>query len=285
MCSAFPVGAALSLRRRSAPRRHLPTPALPPVLAHARRLTLRARRAAAPALAALALACAGAALAAPTAAAQTVGTIRYDGGGYVASQIGYDVGRIDATILALGGRQDLAAAIDVFCVDRPNYVKFQPWQAYFTNLGGTPSLEFTRQNGVLQGKDLLTTYRRAAWLVDQFGPGRTALQTVGIQAAIWAQFDTPMYTLGDEVAETQYWMDAVDAFAASPERWNAFDFGRFTVVTDVDGVGRAEGGAQEFITPNDLPPTTTTPEPATVALLGAGLAGLAVVARRRAARA
>lgn len=221
-------------------------------------------------------------------------TLRFDVAGAPAFTSPYgpaDVGRLRATFLSLPGNPTANQNVDVFCVDILHNVTFAPtgWDVYLTNLGGDASTAFTRQGAryATGTPDALTRYRKAAWLVDQFATVRTVADTAGIQGAMWLQFEPSLspftYANAAEEQAVTTWQTAADLFAGS-EAFSTYDWSRFTVLTDVDAVGRGDDyrGLQELIMTN--PPMTTTPEPTTVVLLGASLAVVGGVARRRATK-
>lgn len=224
-----------------------------------------------------------------TAAAQTppTATLRFLEGGALAFTSPYgpaDVGRLRGTFLSLPGQP----TVDLFCVDILHYVTYDPngWSVYLTNLGGTPSVDYTRQGARYADgtPDALTRYRKAAWLIDQYATARTLTDTAGIQGAMWLQFEPTLapfdFANPGEALAVNRWLTASDAFAASAA-FATYDWSRFTVATDVAsaGVGNDYHGLQELIFRTPL--TTTTPEPATVALVGIGLAAVGAAARRR----
>lgn len=223
--------------------------------------------------------------------AQPTATLRFDEGGALAFTSPYgqtDVGRLRATFLSLPGQPEANLAANLFCVDLLHNVTFVPegWRVYLTNLGGAPSLDYTRQGARYAdaAPDALTRYRKAAWLVDQYAKVRTLTDTAGIQAAMWMQFEPTLapYTFADagEQLSTTSWLAAADTFASS-QRFETYNWSRFTVVTDVNAAGMGDDyhGFQELITKTPL--TTTTPEPATVVLLGGGLVAAGLVTRRK----
>ncbi len=240
-----------------------------------------------------ATACVAVLTAAPSAHAQTApgtATIRFDEAGMLAftSQYGPpDVGRLKATFLSLPGAPSTNQAIDAFCVDLLHDVTFNPsgWNVYLNNLADT-SVAHTREGGVVS--DALTRYRKAAWLVDQYSTVNTLTDTAGIQGAMWLQFAPTLapydYAMPSEARAVASWEAAADAFAGTAA-FAAYDWSRFTVLTDVNSVGLGLDdyhGYQELITET---PVTATPEPTAVVMLGASLAGIALVARRRGSRA
>ena len=239
-----------------------------------------------------ATACAAVLTAGQSAGAQTtppVATIRFDQPGAPAftSQYGSpDVGRLGATFLSLPGAPGVNQSLDAFCVDLLHDVSSDPngWNVYLNNLADT-SVAYTREGGTVT--DALTKYRKAAWLVDQYKTVNTLTDTAGIQGAMWLQFAPTLapydYANASEAKAVATWEAAADAFAGS-SAFQTYNWSQFTVLTDVNSAGLGLDdyrGYQELITKS---PSTTTPEPTTFVLLGASLAGMAFVARRRGAR-
>jgi hypothetical protein len=153
------------------------------------------------------------------------------------------------------------------CVDFFHDVSInQDWWAYKTVLS-SGDLSLTRFNN-------LTWYLEAAYLTQQYGanPGSTPYQTIAIQAAIWDIFadGTPTKTDGTGKTSQAYWAGA--AF----DNWQTINASQFYVLTATNKDD--PHSVQEFLVYDK---TVATPEPATLTLLGTGLAGIAAVRRRR----
>ncbi len=248
-------------------------------------------------LAGAALALATATAAAPAAQAQDTGVLQFSEAGTIAftsiSSGQLDVGRLKGTLLDLNGAA-VNTPLDLFCVDLYHFVTFDlsGWNVYLTNLG-TGDVSRTRQGGINPATmtpaypGALDQYRKQAWLADQYATVTTAADTAGIQAAMWLQFEpslAPWFpaTL-DEALATATWLVNADAFSLTSD-FTTYDWSRFTIITDASSVGLGSNdyrGLQELVTIDGFGATTTTPEPAGMALLATGLAGLGVTVRRR----
>jgi hypothetical protein len=163
-----------------------------------------------------------------------------------------------------------AATVDLYCVDFLNHSHVgQVWTAHQTNLGfGAPDLSHTRYGGVT---DALTRYREAAWLTTQFA-STPATQWGDIHATIWHLMSpgAPNYT------PSSTWLAAAQNFYLTNTNDRFWD--KFQILSDVNMSPRGlngirSGGVQEFI--------VVTPEPATILLLGTGLAGILLVGYKR----
>lgn len=155
------------------------------------------------------------------------------------------------------------------CVDFFHDVSLgETWWANKSILS-TTNLSATRFNNV-------SMYLQAAWLTQQYdaNPGANPNKTIAIQAAIWNIFAgaSPDKTGGSGVTSQSYWT----AMAAA--NYGSVDASKFYVLTDVNK--NDKNSVQEFLV-FDPRATTTTPEPATLTLMGTGLAAFAGMAKRR----
>lgn len=172
------------------------------------------------------------------------------------------IGAYYAKMLAEPGQP----TVDVFCEDFSHSISLnQEWTARFTNLG-TGNLLDTRWGALGANQQ---QYMEAAWLVLQFNAQPTT-EWAGIHSAIWN-----IFTPGTPAPSTDaaMWLGRAQTF------WNdgSVVAGEWTVVTDVNTISGV-GGVQEF-----LMHQTVTPEPATLILLGTGLAltlGIGVMTKR-----
>ncbi len=216
-------------------------------------------------------------------------SVTYQGSGTGANAFGYYVGPEQGSVsyAVPGTRVVQTLGVQLFCVDFLDRITDgQTFTANVSALTAGSTLAATRH------PNSLVQYREAAFLTDQFAAFANAsdrdTKFGAIQGAIWRIFGTGSTTLSDPSDATgnstvSYWTTQASNFANS-SRYGTYDYSRFAVLADtrVSGTGAqrvGDGYAQEFLA--TLAPTTTTPEPGSVALLGAGLLCLAGTAVRR----
>lgn len=177
--------------------------------------------------------------------------------GGTVTAFGYYVGAYNGT----AGTGASQKAVVLNCVDFFHEVYFgSQWEANLSSLGtGAGVGTYTRESNI-------NLYRQAAWLTSQYAAASN--YDVGqIQATIWNLFQPAGVT-----ASSNYWL------TQAQNNYQTFDYSGYYVVTDVNAAD--PNSIQEFIT-KDVVPTTSTPEPTSMFLLGSGLIGLAGVRARR----
>ncbi|HVO99844.1 MAG TPA: PEP-CTERM sorting domain-containing protein [Bryobacteraceae bacterium] len=198
-------------------------------------------------------------------------------------------GQFSAT-LASNPAQDLL----IYCVDFQNYTYFAPYPVNIstpdvtnpasvanTRYGTTPDADFTYDPNSLPA---VQRYVMAAWLVTQYDfSSGVSNNDLEIQNSIWTLLNTSGSTsgfpngdsagTGTYVTQAISWLNgqsqiALQQFGAGVQIFDSTD------VAGTDIPARWTTGFQEMIT------VTTTPEPGTLTLLGAGLLGLGLIRRR-----
>jgi hypothetical protein len=168
-----------------------------------------------------------------------------------AHQNGYAVGPASGTVNG--------TPVTMVCDDFSHSVSGgQTWLATVSTFADLSAARFAHLPGAI------TKYQQAAWLFDQFA--LTPSATGDIQFAIWSLFTPTTPTTAGALS----WLDL-----AREQNLSNFDFSGFRIFTPIDS---SFSSPQEFIAKI---PGAAVPEPATLALLGGGLAGLASLLKKR----
>ena len=148
------------------------------------------------------------------------------------------------------------------CVDFFHEVTWgQQWNANISSLAGG-DVSFTRNPGSLD------KYKEAAWLISNYTPSNVQ----ATQGTIWNLFQTP----------GPNWVTDASLFSQAQANYQSFDYSGWYVVTDVNAGGADDAGSvQEFVVHDPSVHITSTPEPATMSLIGTGLIGIIGLRLRR----
>lgn len=206
---------------------------------------------------------------------------------------------VTVTVLNTGGTPfsgllDGSPVLYVCDDNKDTVVDNETWQATKTSLASVINDIDSPNNGVVPntyfgnvivgGQHVGTTlYEEVAWLIWQFGPyaGNSSVVSA-IQTAIWDIMDQQSET-DSGITSAGYWISLAMAQinpstgkynTTGPNRGlNSTQIADTLILTPVGYAYAGLGGPQEFF--------TTTPEPATFALFGAGLILLSVGTFRR----